>query len=92
MPEVRSQPQQGPQVGVELQPQPQAVALGLKLSSKRFMKRNPLVFEGTVYPAVAKEWVSMMEKIFEFVQIKDVEKVNCAIYMLGMIRGYGGMR
>ena len=46
------------------------------------MKRNPPVFEGTIDPAVAEEWVSMIEKIFEFVQIEDEEKVKCAIYML----------
>ena len=46
------------------------------------MKRNPPVFEGTVDPTVAKEWVSMIEKIFEFVQIEDVEKVKHAVYML----------
>ena len=46
------------------------------------MKSNPLVFEGTVDPTVAEEWVSMIEKIFEFVQIEDVEKVKCTVYML----------
>ena len=56
--------------------------MGLKPASERFMKRNRLVFEGTVYPPVAEEWVSMIEKIFEFVQIKDEEKVKCAIYIL----------
>ena len=50
------------------------------------MKRNPPVFEGTVDPAVAEEWVSMVEKIFEFVWIEDEEKVKCAVYML---RKYG---
>ena len=46
------------------------------------MKRNPPVFEGTVDPVVAEEWVNMIEKIFEFVQIEDEEKVKCAVYML----------
>ena len=46
------------------------------------MKRNPLVFEGIVDPAVAEEWVNMVEKIFEFVQIEDEEKVKCVVYML----------
>ena len=48
----------GPEVRVQ-PPQPQqesrAVVPGLKPTSKRFMKRNPLVFEGTVDPAVAEE-------------------------------------
>ena len=46
------------------------------------MKRNPLVFEGIVDPAMAEEWISMIEKIFKFVQIEDEEKVKCALYML----------
>ena len=40
------------------------------------------VFDGIIDPSMAKEWISMTEKIFEFVQIKDVEKVNCTVYML----------
>ena len=46
------------------------------------MKRNPLVFEGTVDPAVAEEWISMIEKIFEFFQIDDFDRVKCVVYML----------
>ena len=40
------------------------------------------MFERTVDLAVAKEWISMIEKIFEFVQIEDEDKVKCAVYML----------
>ena len=58
------------------------VAPGLKPASERFTKRNPLVVKGTVDPTVAEEWVSTVEKIFEFVQIKDEEKVKCVVYML----------
>ena len=46
------------------------------------MKRNPLVFDRTVDPIMAEEWVSMVENIFEFVQIEDKEKVKCVVYML----------
>ena len=77
--------QVGPEVRVQpLQPQqePQAVTPGLKPASKRFMKKNPPVFEGTVDPAVAEEWISIIEKIFEFIQIDDKDKVKCAVYML----------
>ena len=75
----------GPEVRVpppRHQQEPRAIAPGLKPASERFMKRNPPVFEGTIDPAVAEEWVSMIEKIFEFVQIEDEEKVKCAVYML----------
>ena len=40
------------------------------------------MFEGTVDPAVSKEWFSMIEKIFKFVRIEDEEKVKCVVYML----------
>ena len=40
------------------------------------------MFEGTVDPTMAEEWISMIKKIFEFVQIEDVDRVKCAIYML----------
>ena len=73
--EIRVQPPQPQQ-------EPWAVAHGLKPTSERFMKRNPSVFEGTVDPVVAEELVSMVEKIFEFVQIKDEEKVKSVVYML----------
>ena len=77
--------QMGPEVRVptpQPQQEPQAVAPGLKPASERVMKRNSPVFEGIIDPAVVEEWVSMIEKIFEFVQIKDEEKVICAVYML----------
>ena len=46
------------------------------------MKRNPPVFDETLDPSVAEECINMMENSFEFVQIEDMEKVNCAMYML----------
>ena len=46
------------------------------------MKKNPPMFKGIIDPTVAKEWVSMIDKIFEFVQIEDEEKVKCVVYML----------
>ena len=46
------------------------------------MKKNPPVFEGIVDPAMAEEWISMIEKNFEFVWIEDKDKVKCAVYML----------
>ena len=73
--EVRVQPPQ-------LQQERWAVAHGLKPASKRFMKRNPLIFEGIVDPTMAEEWVSIIEKIFKFAQIKDEEKVKYVVYML----------
>ena len=31
---------------------------------------------------MAEEWISIVEKIFKFVQIEDEEKAKCAVYML----------
>ena len=45
------------------------------------MKRNPLVFRGTVDATMTEEWISMIEKIFEFDHIEDEEKVKCVVYM-----------
>ena len=77
------------QVGLEVRVQPpqpqkelQVVTPGFKLASERFIRRNPLVFKGTIDPAVVEEWVSMAEKIFEFVQIEDEENVKYVVYML----------
>ena len=33
-------------------------------------------------PTVAEEWINMIEKIFKFFQIHDIDKVKCAVYML----------
>ena len=40
------------------------------------MKKNPPVFQGTMDPVAAKEWISMIEKILKFVQIEDIDKVK----------------
>ena len=55
-----------PEIRVQLlQPQQEPWVVGhrLKPTSERFMKMNPLVFEGTVDPAVVEEWVSMIERM-----------------------------
>ena len=33
-------------------------------------------------PAVAEGWINMIEKIFEFIQINDEDKVKCVVYIL----------
>ncbi|XP_062075534.1 uncharacterized protein LOC133779608 [Humulus lupulus] len=52
--------------------------------SKRFSRRNPPVFEGTSDPLMTEEWVSVLERIFDFVVATKREKVICAVYMLRM--------
>ncbi|XP_062103719.1 uncharacterized protein LOC133814821 [Humulus lupulus] len=50
--------------------------------SERFSRKNPLVFEGTLDPLMAEEWVSVLERIFDFVAATKREKVICVVYML----------
>ena len=45
--------QMGPKVRVRPPWKPWAVATGMQPVSERFRKRNPLVFEGAINPAVA---------------------------------------
>ena len=40
------------------------------------------MFEGTMDPVVAEELISMIEKIFEFVDIENEDKMKCTVYML----------
>ena len=44
------------------------------------MKKNPPVCSMDL--AVAEEWISTIEKIFEFIQIEDEDKVKCVVYIL----------
>ena len=40
------------------------------------------MFEGTSDPLMAEEWVSVLERIFDFVEATKREKVICVVYML----------
>lgn len=67
----------------EQPPQPLVVPCALgraKPATKRFMKKNPSMFKGTIDPLMAE--ISMLSKFFEFIQIQDMEKVAYAIYMM----------
>lgn len=46
------------------------------------MKKNPPIFEGITNLFVVEELNSILEKIFGFIQIVEIEKVACAIYMM----------
>lgn len=43
---------------------------------------SPTKFHGESDPAVAEEWISSLEAIFEFMDIEDAEKIRCATFML----------
>ncbi|XP_062118780.1 uncharacterized protein LOC133832455 [Humulus lupulus] len=49
--------------------------------SELFSRQNPPTFEGTTDPVVAEEWISILERIFDF-RTTEHENVICTIYML----------
>ena len=49
---------------------------------KRFCQLNPAEFVGSSDPLEAEEWLSSIERILEFMELNDHEKVMCASYML----------
>ncbi|KZV53623.1 hypothetical protein F511_29845 [Dorcoceras hygrometricum] len=51
-------------------------------SQERFRRQKPKEFSGTTDPLVAESWVKSMEVIFEYLQIPDLDRPRCAIYML----------
>ena len=58
----------------------------------RFGKLKPTEFTGSTDPLEAEEWLSSMEKIFEFMRLTDQEHVACASFMLKRMLAIGGRR
>ena len=74
----------GPQVIIEqpVQPVEAPRAARAKPISERFGNQNPPIFEGSSDPSMAEEWISILERIFDFIGTTEREKVVCATYML----------
>ncbi|KAG6531836.1 hypothetical protein ZIOFF_005663 [Zingiber officinale] len=49
---------------------------------KQFRELGPTEFKGTTDPIAAEGWIRFLETIFDFMQLTDVDKVRCAIFML----------
>ncbi|XP_042432698.1 uncharacterized protein LOC122019281 [Zingiber officinale] len=49
---------------------------------KQFRELGPTEFKGTTDPIAAEGWIRSLETIFDFMQLTDVDKVRCAIFML----------
>jgi len=49
---------------------------------ERLCKMKPLLFEGTTNPLEAEDWLSTMETILDFMELKDEEKITCAVFVL----------
>ena len=43
---------------------------------------KPPLFEGSINPLDAEEWLSTMETILDFMELRDDEKIICATYVL----------
>ncbi|KZV48570.1 hypothetical protein F511_17111 [Dorcoceras hygrometricum] len=49
---------------------------------EKFRRQKPKEFSGTTDPLVAESWIKSMEVIFEYLQMSDLDRPRCAIYML----------
>ena len=49
---------------------------------ERFKRMRASDFEGSTDPLVADEWMSEMKKIFNFMNISEIEKVICASFVM----------
>ncbi|XP_042396851.1 uncharacterized protein LOC121986998 [Zingiber officinale] len=49
---------------------------------KQFRELGPTEFKGTTDPIIAKGWIRSLEMIYDFMQLTDVDKVKCTIFML----------
>ncbi|KAH7564847.1 hypothetical protein JRO89_XS09G0039700 [Xanthoceras sorbifolium] len=49
---------------------------------EQFRKLQPPSFEGTTNPLDFEEWIRELEKVFDFINCTDEQKVSCAAFML----------
>ena len=63
-------------LGMGRNPQPQPVRR--EYLCERLCKMKPPSFEGSTNPLDAEEWMSTMETILDFMELKDDEKIVCA--------------
>ena len=68
----------GPRVARNPPPQP----MRREYLCERLCKMKPPLFEGTTNPLEAEDWLSTMETILDFMELRDEEKITCAVYVL----------
>ncbi|XP_042454998.1 uncharacterized protein LOC122039050 [Zingiber officinale] len=49
---------------------------------RQFRELGPTEFKGTTDPIVVEGWIRALERIYDFMQLTDTDKVRCAIFML----------
>ncbi|KAL5560395.1 hypothetical protein UlMin_036606 [Ulmus minor] len=68
----------GPIIARNLPPRP----MRREYLCERLCKMKPPLFEGTTNPLEAEDWLSTMETILDFMELRDEEKITCAMYVL----------
>ena len=48
----------------------------------RFKRMAPPEFDGSTYPLEAEEWLASIQTVFEFMELTDREKIQCAAFVL----------
>ncbi|KAL5557270.1 hypothetical protein UlMin_039506 [Ulmus minor] len=68
----------GPRVARNPPPQP----MRREYLCERLCKMKPPLFEGTTNPLEAEDWLSTMKTILDFMELRDEEKITCAMFVL----------
>ena len=61
---------------------PQLQPMRREYLCERLYKMKPPWFERTTNPLDAEDWLSTMETILDFMELRDEEKITCAVYVL----------
>ena len=75
-----------PNVPVEARPI-QAPIVG-EPAYERFRRQQPPIFDGSLDPMVAGDWIRKIQKIFDFMRLTDEERIACAANQLEKSAGY----
>lgn len=51
-------------------------------TGSKFRRLNPPIFEGSVDPIAADQWLRTMERMIEVAKVAEEEKVTCVSFML----------
>ncbi|XP_022870780.1 uncharacterized protein LOC111390021 [Olea europaea var. sylvestris] len=62
--------------------QPQQRAKHFEAVGERFRKLNPPIFEDALDPTAVEDWLRTLENMFRYTRVSEVEKVECASFML----------
>ncbi|XP_062118249.1 uncharacterized protein LOC133831855 [Humulus lupulus] len=58
------------------------MAYGFELVYERFRKQAPHSFKGKVDPMGAKDWLKLVEAIFDHMELNNHQRISCATHLL----------